>query len=89
VLDPARAADRATFEQPIAFPEGIHDVFVDGRGRSGAATTPARGPGGSSGAPRSRVPRAPFAARSRRQAAKPPSMVRLAPVTKAASGPGR
>ena len=30
VLDAARAADRATFEQPIAFPEGIHHVFVNG-----------------------------------------------------------
>jgi len=30
VLDPARAADRATFEHPIAFPEGIHHVFVNG-----------------------------------------------------------
>jgi N-acyl-D-amino-acid deacylase len=29
-IDPARAADRATFEQPIAFPEGIHHVFVNG-----------------------------------------------------------
>src|SRR5262245_6388009 len=30
VLDAGRAADRATFEAPIAYPEGIHHVFVNG-----------------------------------------------------------
>jgi N-acyl-D-amino-acid deacylase len=30
VLDAARATDRATFEAPIAYPEGIHHVFVNG-----------------------------------------------------------
>jgi len=30
VFDPARVADRATFEDPVQFPVGIRDVFVGG-----------------------------------------------------------
>ncbi|HSA54701.1 MAG TPA: D-aminoacylase [Gemmatimonadaceae bacterium] len=30
VFDPARVADRATYEQPFQYPVGIHDVIVNG-----------------------------------------------------------
>ena len=31
VFDPARIADRATYDAPLAHPEGIRYVFVNGR----------------------------------------------------------
>lgn len=40
VFDPERVVDRATYEQPFAAPEGIRDVYVNGRAvlRGGALT---------------------------------------------------
>jgi N-acyl-D-amino-acid deacylase len=45
VLDPRTVADRATFEDPIQFPQGVRDVFVGGEPVVRGGETTGRRPG--------------------------------------------
>ncbi|HEV7499740.1 MAG TPA: amidohydrolase family protein, partial [Vicinamibacteria bacterium] len=45
VFDPATVADRATFEDPMRFPDGVRDVFVGGEPIVSGGAVTGRRPG--------------------------------------------